>query len=149
MNGKSFTTSKKQLDKITQDFTKYARINMKVFLHVFNTTGTLEDALRACFYKSLNASDSGLEEAAFTNAGTCVSSGGLLSSEKASEFADKYEKYQRIGRKSFALYFESTDGQTLLRFFFFFYFYYCYLVAKQKQTSITSPVRLPPRHSPK
>ena len=38
----------------------------------------------------------------------------MLSSEKASEFADKYEKYQRVGRKSFALYFESTDGQTLL-----------------------------------
>ena len=34
----------------------------------------------------LNASDSGLEEAAFKNAGTCVSSGGLVSSEKASKF---------------------------------------------------------------
>ena len=115
MDGKSFLTSKKELDKVALDFAKYARINMKVFLHVFNTTGTHEDALRTCFYKSsLNASDSGLEEIAFTKAGTCVSSGGLLSSEKANEFSEKYEKYQRVGRKTFALYFESTDGQTLL-----------------------------------
>ena len=43
--------------------------------------------MRACFYKSsLNTSDSGLEEAAFFNAGSCVSSGGLVSGEEASDF---------------------------------------------------------------
>jgi hypothetical protein len=116
MDSDSFLTSKKEVSKFGLDFPKYAKVNLKVFSHVFKDTKSGKEALKDCFYKALASNSTNgdeLNEENFNRGGDCVASGGLISNEKTEKFADKFDKYSRVSRKSFSLYFESNDGQTL------------------------------------